>query len=78
MACNHISLIIRQPITIEAGFSQAQADLYNFLLQRFQEVERITLGEILEAMNSKVPAAIKTRLANLQEKGAIELSECSC
>jgi hypothetical protein len=77
MHCNHVKLLIDKPIS-ESDFPKSQVDLYNFLLVRFAQVEKVTLQEMMSAMGCQTPMPIRCRLNHLQERGALQLVDCPC
>ena len=72
MPCQRINLLSPEPLDF-SQYPEAQVQLYNFLLQRFSEVKRISLREMMDAMNCTRPEPIKKRLEHLQERGLIQL-----
>lgn len=70
-----IILLFEDPIAERdgAGFTSAQVELYNFLLERTKAGDPPSVVEMVKAMKCKSPLPIESRLSHLQEKGALQI-----
>lgn len=69
-----ITLLQTEPLPTNGGrITKAQAELYNYMLQRLHHDCFPTLQECINAMRAKSPLPIIRRLQGLEQNGLVSL-----